>query len=193
MVDAEDLAAGAVIALIIVGLVGGSIAITHFVTTSDYGVCAQAGIKAERASDAAAKSAGDYERASQAALMYEMAGDRWMAAVAHGMAAEAAGSAAGEWTGVVEWIDGEIERSGASIPQSRQIAAAAAAGWLSVEASAYERAAAAAADAGQWMEAAAWSDNAARALAMSEALSIDARTAKERQRVADAIDRLAWG
>lgn len=74
--------------------------------------------------------------------------------------------------------------------QHRQIAAAAAAGWLLVGASAYERAAEAAADAGRRAEAAVWSDSAAHALAMSEALSIDAGTAKERRYAAEAIDRL---
>ena len=153
MVEAEELACGAVIALICVGFVAGPVAIAHFVATSDYGVSAHAGIKAEWAGDAAARSAGEYERASQAASMYERAGDGWTAAVAHGMAAEAAKSAAGEWMGVVEWIDEEVERSGAAVPQSRQIAAAAAAGWLSVEASAWERASEAATDAGRRTEA----------------------------------------
>ena len=189
MVDAGDIVAGAIITLIIAGTVGGTIAIVHFATTSDYGVSAQAGLKAGWAGEAAGEAAGGYERAVRAASMYERTGDGWTAAVAHGMAAKAAGNAAGEWTEVVEWIDKEVDRSGAAVPvQHRQIAAAAAAGWLSVEAASWERASEAAADAGRWTEAAVWSDNAARALAMSEALSIDAGTAKERRYVAEAID-----
>ena len=137
VVNAEDIAAGAFIALILAGVVGCGIAIAHFVATNDLVVSAGAGLKAELASDAAAEAAGGHERAMRAAAMYERAGDAWTAAVAHGMAAEAA------------------------------------------------------ADAGRWTEAAVWSDNAARALAMSEALYVDAGTARERQRVAEAIDGLA--
>ena len=191
MVDAYDLAAVAVMAMVIAGMVGAGIVVAHVVTTSDYGVSVLVGIKAERASNAAAEAAGKYERASRAATMYERAGDRWMAAVAHGMAAEAARDAAGEWMEVVEWIDGKNDLTWAAVPQSKQIAVAAAAGWMSVEASAYERASEGAADAGRRTEAAAWSDNAAYALAMSDSLSVDAGTAKERQRVAEEIDRLA--
>ena len=141
-----------------------------------------------RAKNAAGPAAEEYRRAGHAAQEYARAGDWRMAAFAHERAAEAAGSAAIEWTAAFKAVGETGDWHGRYAHM--QSAAAEASKWTSAQAEAYERAADAAAAAGRGTEAASLASRAAEAREVEAGSQFDLAAEDERRSLSRMMDVL---
>ena len=152
--------------------------------------------EASQAADAwmmtAAEAVEEYEDANAVALGYELAGDAWKAALAHGVAAEAARNAAGLWAESLEVFDMKNFNHGEAV-EYRQMAAVEVHRLTLIEAVSLERASKLALEAGRDQAADEWELKAADAMVRSEISRIGTVVTddtKDMQDVLDAIERL---
>ena len=150
---------------------------------------AGAGWRESAAADAAKVYAREYGLADKMAQEYSLEGDGWMSAVAHELAAEAAGGAAEEWTEVLEALMEGDDWSGRDAHM--QYAAANASRWVMTQAEAYWLAAEAAAGAGRGAEADVLASKAADALKLKADIQFSLATDDERRSISMAIDAQA--